>query len=480
MKTTASFTLCCLLFTSLVAQMPALDEAQKKSSIEALCKNMEAQYVFEDVAKSCTERLQSELKSGHFAEVADWKAFAEALTVSLQAVSKDKHIRVRLTPAARQAANGSEPKKEVAPPTAPDHLTMLAEYRREQDRRAGGFAEARILENNIGYIDIRGFAQPNVGAPVADAYMALVKGCDALIIDLRRNGGGSPRMVQYLCSYFFTERVHLNSLYYREGERTEEFWTVPVKGQIQPNLPLFILTSDYTFSGAEEFSYNMQTRKRATIVGDTTGGGANPGSLQPINEVLEIFVPNGRAINPITKTNWEGTGVRPDVLTSSEESLAKATELAVAAGKTYRSEQTKQQERLFDEIRQPLAQLKKTPTDAEAEKKLLAAFQKAIKEGILDEEYINFLGYEYLLHSNDSQTAELVFKANTQLFPQSANAQDSYAGALLQSGKQRQAVQYYEKAVLMGREQKDPLLPIFKENLKKAKEESAKSKTKSQ
>ena len=474
MKNIVSWAFACCCSSLLVAQIPALDDAQKKATIEELSKKMEAVYVFPEVAKSCSERLQSQLKSGDFAAAADWAAFAELLTTSLQAVSKDKHIRVRLTHAARQASDKNKSaEKTPAPTTAEtvDHIAAIADYRMDLERRAGGFSEAKIMANNIGYLELRSFAGWDFGVAAADAYMSLLKGCDALIIDLRRNGGGSPRMVQYLCSYFFDERIHLNSLYWREGNRTEEFWTVPVKGKVLGKLPLFILTSDYTFSGAEEFCYNMQTRKRATIVGQTTGGGANPGGLVPVHEALEVFIPNGRAINPITKTNWEGTGVRPDIATSSEESLTKAIELATEAARVYRDSKSAEHNALFQEVRTPLKALQKTPTDTQAEKQLLAAFQKAIDKGVMDEEFINFLGYEYL-HNGDSQSAEQVFKANTLLFPKSANAQDSYGGALLQSGKHRQAVQRYEKAVLMATEQKDPLLDIFKENLKKAKAEA--------
>jgi len=128
----------------------------------------------------------------------------------------------------------------------------------------------------------------------------------------------------------------INSLYWRDGDREDEFWTLDkVNGKKLPDVPLFVLTSGRTFSGAEEFSYNMQTEKRATLVGQTTRGGANPGRVMRLYDKLEAIIPVGKAVNPITKTNWEGVGVIPEVKTSPEETLAKAHELAKAAGKEY-------------------------------------------------------------------------------------------------------------------------------------------------
>src|SRR5262249_22574655 len=124
--------------------------------------------------------------------------------------------------------------------------------------------------------------------------------------------------------------VHLNSLYWRKGDRTEEFWTrKALDGKRYTGKPVYVLTSARTFSGAEEFAYNLQSRKRATIVGETTGGGAHPGGVRPINDHFAMFVPTGRAINPVTGTNWEGTGVKPDVAVRADEALETAHALAV-------------------------------------------------------------------------------------------------------------------------------------------------------
>jgi C-terminal processing protease CtpA/Prc len=153
----------------------------------------------------------------------------------------------------------------------------------------------------------------------------------AIIFDVRHNGGGEPETVALVTSYVFgSEPVHLNSLYWRIPDRTDDFYTDPrVQGtKFGPTKPVFVLTSSHTFSAAEEFTYNLQTRKRATIVGETTGGGAHPGDMVSLPFGLTVFVPNGRAINPITHTNWEGTGVKPDVAIPAETALETAHKLA--------------------------------------------------------------------------------------------------------------------------------------------------------
>jgi len=194
-----------------------------------------------------------------------------------------------------------------------------------------GFAKVERLPGNIGYLEFLNFMDEELGADTVAAAMNFINGTDALIIDMRRNGGGNPAMVALVCSYLFgNEPVHLNDLYWREGNRTEEFWTKKdVAGKRYLNKDVYVLTSKRTFSGAEEFTYNLKNLKRATIVGETTGGGAHPGGGFRINEHFGMFVPTGRAISPITKTNWEGTGVTPDISVPADQALHVARIMAL-------------------------------------------------------------------------------------------------------------------------------------------------------
>ena len=152
--------------------------------------------------------------------------------------------------------------------------------------------------------------------------------------------GGNPAMVALICSYLFgPEPVHLNDLYWREGNKTEEFWTrKEVAGKRYLNKDVYVLTSKRTFSGAEEFSYNLKNLKRATIIGETTGGGAHPGGGFRISEHFGMFVPTGRAISPITKTNWEGTGVTPDISVPANQALLVARVMALKKSLTTLSQ----------------------------------------------------------------------------------------------------------------------------------------------
>jgi C-terminal processing protease CtpA/Prc len=187
------------------------------------------------------------------------------------------------------------------------------------------------MPGNIGYVDLRGFSDPKGGAETVQAAMTFLANTDALIFDLRQNGGGDPEMVALISSYLFGDKpVHLNSLYWRKGDRTEDFYTKPnLANKKFADKDIYVLTSSRTFSGAEEFSYNLKNLKRATIVGETTGGGANPGGMFRLNEHFGVFIPTGRAVSPITKTNWEGTGVEPDIKAPKEQALKIAYLMAL-------------------------------------------------------------------------------------------------------------------------------------------------------
>jgi C-terminal processing protease CtpA/Prc len=283
---------------------PAQESLRHASVIERINDLMISYYVFPDVAEQTAAHLNKKLEQGTFDHINSSLELAEKLTEEVQFVNHDKHMRIMPRNRNSSSAIRTSP---------PDN---------------GGFKNSSILEGNIGYIDMRGFYRVTDGAPAADRIMRNMEAADAIIIDLRKNGGGSPEMVQYLCSYFFDEKIHLNSLYWREGDRLQEFWTLDnVGGLKRPDVPLYILTSSYTFSGAEEFCYNMKTQNRATLIGEATGGGANPGDVMTINSELEIFIPTGRAINPVTKTNWEGKGVTPDIEVQADEALETALRL---------------------------------------------------------------------------------------------------------------------------------------------------------
>lgn len=317
-----------LVLLAAVAPVPA--SAQERVSpedraavVQRLASTLEERYVFPDVAREMADRLRKNLEAGHYRDLDDPPAFADRLTQDLQAVSRDKHLNVRFNPEMAARLRNADDDRPDGP--SPE---MLERGRRDNF----GFREAKILDGNVGYLDLRGFMPPAIAGDAASAAMNFLSGADAIIFDLRRNGGGHPGMIQLLTSYLYGSgaNVHLNSFYDRPSDETSQTWTLPyVPGKRNPDALVYVLTSNFTFSAAEEFTYNLKNLKRGTIVGETTGGGAHPGSSVLLAGPFVAFVPTGRAINPITGSNWEGTGVTPDVAVASGDALAKAHLLAL-------------------------------------------------------------------------------------------------------------------------------------------------------
>jgi hypothetical protein len=290
-----------------------IDAATRTQVIDGIFKRLNEAYVFPETAKKMEQSIRERVEKKEYDQITSAKQFAMTLTKDLQAVSNDKHLRVRYS---HDAIPERGQRRE---PTAEEQ----EQRRKELNWMNHGFAKVERLRGNIGYIEFFNFMDEELGADTVAAAMNFVNGTDALIIDMRANGGGNPAMVALVCSYLFgPEPVHLNDLYWREGNRTEEFWTrKEVSGKRYLNKDVYVLTSKRTFSGAEEFTYNLKNLKRATIIGETTGGGAHPGGGFRINEHFGMFVPTGRAISPITKTNWEGTGVTPDIAVPADQAL---------------------------------------------------------------------------------------------------------------------------------------------------------------
>jgi len=292
------------------AHAQTFDGAARAEVIDDLIEKLRADYVFPEKAEAAAKDLSTRLSRGDYSSISDRAVFARTLTEHLQALTHDLHLRVRDTPPSAGGPAGGNRRPDPS----------------------SAFGRVEILESNVGYVEILSFAFPPeaIRAATRDA-LTKVADADALIFDVRANGGGTPGFVALVTSYIFgDEPVHLNSLYFRPADRTDHFYTDPgVAGtKFGATKPVYVLTSARTFSAAEEFTYNLQARKRATIVGETTGGGAHPGGVQPLAHGMFVFVPSGRAINPITGTNWEGVGVVPDVRVSAAEALDAALELA--------------------------------------------------------------------------------------------------------------------------------------------------------
>jgi C-terminal processing protease CtpA/Prc len=305
-------------------QTPALDAATRSEVVNKIGELMVKLYIFPDKAREMRDLIARKLKVGEYDKITDVQAFARVLTKDLRSVTKDRHIRVEYGPEIVKMIRARESQ-------SPEDREKWRQQALKEERKANfGFREVKVLDGNIGYLDLGGFSGFREAAETGIAAMNFLANADAVIVDLRRNGGGSPEMIQLLSSYFLKERTHLNSFENRGEDTLEQYWSFHhVPGKPMFDTDLYILTNRSTFSAAEEFTYDMKNLKRATIVGETTGGGAHPGGTKVVNDSFTVWVPTGRAVNPITKTNWEGTGIAPDVAVDSEKALEKAQTMAL-------------------------------------------------------------------------------------------------------------------------------------------------------
>lgn len=298
-----------------------IDKTAHIEVVKSLSEKLKTYYVFPNIAEEICIRLQKHLDEGDYSEIADGDLLANILTLHIQEVNQDKHLIVRWYP---------EPLPDQEGPMH-QNQGWLDEWRQIAKFDNYGLHKVERLPGNVGVLDIREFYSASWGGDTAVAAMNFLANTDILIVDLRKCRGGDPDMVALLSSYLFgEERVHLNSLYWRAEEVTDQYWTLPhVPGKRFGDKPVYVLISKDTFSGGEEFAYNLKTRQRATLIGETTKGGAHPGSPYRLHSHFDVFIPNGRAINPITGTNWEGTGVAPDISAPQEGAFETAYRTAL-------------------------------------------------------------------------------------------------------------------------------------------------------
>ncbi|GCE20162.1 S41 family peptidase [Dictyobacter kobayashii] len=293
--------------------------------IERLSQQIGEKYVFPDKAQEIAAALHQHLDAGTYNDIHDGDILAQTITEHLRTVSHDKHLRLYY-----QAA-GISTRIDDNEAYTPEEIERI----RQKSKKNYGLKKVEILDGNIGYFQFNEFAHPHFAGESMSAAMIFLAHTQALIIDLRTNSGGEALMSQFLCSYFFdafkAEQIQLNGLYDRRKDLLQQYWVFPyVPGTRYLDKPVYILTSQHTFSAAEGFTYDLQQLKRALVVGETTGGGAHAGLRYPITAYFEAFIPSVRAINPISGTNWEGSGVQPDLPVAQEEALDSAYRRALA------------------------------------------------------------------------------------------------------------------------------------------------------
>ena len=297
--------------TSAVA---VFDAKARATVVDTAAQALTDNYIFPDVATKAAAAIRQNLSAGHYDHL-EGRALADQLTADLQSMTRDKHLRVTLdTPDTADTP--------ASPPPAPSGMFL--------------FKRADLLKGNIGYIKLTGFLPPELFKIGTDDVLAKLDSTDALIIDLRQNHGGDPAAVSYLVSFFADagDPVHVNDIIWRTAASqtfTTEVFSTSQTPTGYRHKPVYLLTSPDTFSGGEEFAYDMKTLRLATLVGAVTGGGANPGHIWPLGFDFSIFVPTGRALNPVTHTNWEGVGVQPDMATAPDQAFGRAYAAALTA-----------------------------------------------------------------------------------------------------------------------------------------------------
>ena len=281
--------------------------AARKEVVAKLTEALRDRYIFPDVGERAAARISTALTAGEYDGLGDQTAFTQRLDADVQSIAKDKHLNIF-------SASG-------APPSGGPDMPISEEGVARADKLAGG----------IGYIEVVGFPPTEAFKPVLDRAMSALKGSRGLIIDVRRNGGGSPESVAYFASYLVEPGRLLTTIISRTPE-TREFTRQTFSSTATPisfaEVPVYVLTSKDTFSGGEDFAYTAQAFKRGTIIGEVTGGGANPTGPVDLGHGVIAHIPFGRSENPITKANWEGRGVRPDLAVAASDGLAVALQRA--------------------------------------------------------------------------------------------------------------------------------------------------------
>ncbi len=306
----------CLLLSGLLSGLPAtaqtatpasdsaLDTAVRRQIVEEFARAMREHYVFPDRGEQVAARATAALASGKYDSARTTAELARQLSADASAVTHDKHLGV---------FSVQEPRSDGPP--------------RQMPAAEAGITRADKLAGDIGYIELIGFPPPNFSKQVIDTVMSRLSGSRALIFDVRRNMGGNPEAVAYLVSFLIPPDRPINDIVSRV-EKTSDTRRQSYRSVRTPvsffDVPVYVLTSKATFSGGEEFAYDIQALKRGTLIGETTAGGANPVGPIDIGHGVVALIPFGRAENPITKSNWEGVGVLPDMSVAADTALGVA------------------------------------------------------------------------------------------------------------------------------------------------------------
>jgi len=297
-----------------LAEGEKLGEAEKQRVIEVVAANLRQHYIHPELADKVAQALAAHQKAGDYASITDGGAFAALLTKQLRDTSRDMGLEVIYS-------RLPLPDRPVVP-----NAERLAPYRRALEESNCNFEKIEVLPHSIGYLKLNSFPDPSICSSEAKAALAALNDAKVIIFDLRDNHGGYPNMVMLIAAYLFD---HPEYMYNPRDNTTEQSWTrSPVPGNKLADKPVYVLTSARTRSGAEHFSYNLKMLKRATLVGETTGGATDVGTFHRIDDHFGIGIRETRAINPYSEPDWAVRGVKPDIKVDDPDALRVAEKLA--------------------------------------------------------------------------------------------------------------------------------------------------------
>ena len=315
-KIVAAAVLAALLsLPAFAAEDTALNASDRAAIVQTLVTKMNANYIEPAQAERVGKMIVKKNAEGGYTAAASKQAFSAALKTDLREFSGDLHFSASVNEDFREFSNAAEPPNRA----------RTDQWREETEKWGYGIEKIERLPGNVGYIELRGFGATTFVGPAYTAAMSLMTGTDALILDLRRNGGGSPDSVAYLMSHFFPigEEHHLIDMYNRPDNTTRQFWTVKTVAQ-RYDKPVYVLTSARTGSAGEDCAYDFQVLKRGTLVGETTAGASNPVGWYSLGHGIVASIPTSRTTNFVTKTNWEHVGVKPEIAVPAAQALQTA------------------------------------------------------------------------------------------------------------------------------------------------------------
>lgn len=309
-------------------QQPAtqIDGAAKAALVSALSDSLINSYIYEKTGRILADSLRADLQSGVYNAFNTGESFTQRLNQTLKRIANDRHLGVQYL----RASNDPRRVRVRVPPggastggpavASEPGVISFPEY---------GIGPSRILPGNVGYLNLPGFSGDSGALRAIDSVMARFAGTKAIIIDVGRNRGGGPLVIQYLSAYFFEKPTHLVSTVMRGMDGPRERWTAKsVSGKRLPKTPVYVLTSRSTISAAESFAFGLRNHKRITIVGEPTAGGGHFGGFVNLTPGFSVFLPTGRTFNPATNQGWEAEGLKPDVGVPYDKALETALDLA--------------------------------------------------------------------------------------------------------------------------------------------------------